>query len=66
VVAGEEARELATRINHRGWTASSWRAIGLGWQAAGDLEAALTAYQSSLALADHLDLFASWALARHW
>jgi DNA-binding SARP family transcriptional activator/tetratricopeptide (TPR) repeat protein len=39
VAAGEEARALATRINHRGWTATSWRAIGLGRQAGGDLEA---------------------------
>jgi tetratricopeptide (TPR) repeat protein len=64
VAAGEEARALATRINHRGWTATSWRAIGLGRQVGGDLKAALAAYEQSLALADHLDLFACWAAAR--
>ena len=64
VAAGEEARALATRIDHRGWTATAWRAIGLGRQVAGDLEAALAAYEQSLALADHLDLFACWAAAR--
>jgi DNA-binding SARP family transcriptional activator/tetratricopeptide (TPR) repeat protein len=64
VAAGNQARALATRIDHRGWTATAWRAIGLGRQAAGDLEAALAAYQQSLALADHLDLFACWAAAR--
>ena len=64
VAAGEEARALATRINHRGWTATSWRAIGLGRQVGGDLDAALAAYEQSLALADHLDLFACWAAAR--
>src|SRR3712207_8695880 len=43
-----------------GWTATAWRAIGLGRQAAGDLEAALAAYEQSLNVADHLDLFACW------
>ena len=64
VAAGQEARALATRIDHRGWTATAWRAIGLGRQAAGDLEAALAAHEQSLAAADHLDLFACWAAAR--
>ena len=44
--------------------ATSWRPIGLGRQVGGDLEAALDAYEQSLALADHLDLFACWAAAR--
>jgi len=64
VAAGDEARTLATRIDHRGWTATAWRAIGLGRQVAGDLEAALAAYEQSLARANHLDLFACWAAAR--
>jgi tetratricopeptide (TPR) repeat protein len=64
IAAGEEARALAMRIDHRGWTATAWRAIGLGQQVAGELEAALAAFEHSLVQADHLDLFACWAAAR--
>ena len=59
-----EALAIATRLGHRGWTATSWRAIGIAAQAAGDLDEALRAFESSLAVSEHLDLFASWAAAR--
>ena len=59
-----EALAIATKIGHRGWTATSWRAVGIAAQAAGDLDAALRAYLTSLDLSEHLDLFASWAAAR--
>ncbi len=64
IAVGEEALAIATRIGHRGWTATSWRAIGLGRQAAGDYDLALEAFEQSLASAEHLDLFGCWAAAR--
>ncbi len=62
--SAQEALAIATRIDHRGWTATAWRATGVAAQAGGDWEAALAAYQRSLELSDHLDLFACWARAR--
>jgi tetratricopeptide (TPR) repeat protein len=59
-----EALGIATRLGHRGWTATSWRAVGVAAQAAGELDEALHAFQESLAVSEHLDLFASWAAAR--
>ncbi len=59
-----EALEIATRIGHRGWTATAWRAVGIVAQQRGDLDAAHQAFVSSLELSDNLGLFASWASAR--
>jgi tetratricopeptide (TPR) repeat protein len=59
-----EALQIATRIGHRGWTATSWRAVGIAAQAAGDLHEALRAFENSLTVSEHFDLFASWAAAR--
>lgn len=59
-----EALAIAQRIGHRGWTATSWRAVGIAEQARGDLKAALEAFTRSLELSEHFDLFASWAAAR--
>jgi tetratricopeptide (TPR) repeat protein len=59
-----EALAIATRIRHRGWTATAWRAVGIAHQARGDPDKALHAFQSSLANSEHLNLFASWAAAR--
>ncbi len=59
-----EALAIATRIGHRGWTATSYRALGVAAHAAGDLDAALDAFTRSLASSEHLDLFASWAASR--
>ena len=61
--AGNEALAIATRNGHRGWTATSWRAIGIAEQNEGDPRAAL-ARSSAPAPAEHLDLFACWAAAR--
>jgi DNA-binding SARP family transcriptional activator len=59
-----EAHAIATRIGHRGWTATAWRAVGLAAQQQGDLDKALRAFRNSLDLSEHLGLFASWAAAR--
>ena len=59
-----EALAVATRIGHRGWTATAWRAVGLAAQQRGDLEEALHAFRNSLELSEHLGLFACWAAAR--
>jgi DNA-binding SARP family transcriptional activator len=60
----DEALAIATRLGHRGWTATSWRAVGIARQTAGDLPQALDAYLRSLDASEHLGLFASWAAAR--
>jgi tetratricopeptide (TPR) repeat protein len=62
--SADEALEIATRIEHRGWTATAWRSQGLAAESRGDLEAALAAYQRQLELSEHLGLFACWAGAR--
>ncbi len=62
--AGTEALAIATRIAHRGWTATAWRAIGIARQARAEPDAALVAFQHSLDASEHLNLFASWAAAR--
>jgi tetratricopeptide (TPR) repeat protein len=59
-----EALAIATRLGHRGWTATAWRAVGIAAQAEGALDEALSAFQNSLAVSEHFDLFASWAAAR--
>ncbi|HSV37928.1 MAG TPA: BTAD domain-containing putative transcriptional regulator [Nocardioidaceae bacterium] len=59
-----EALAIATRIGHRGWTATAWRAVGLAAQQRGDLDDALQAFRSSLELSENLGLFACWALSR--
>jgi tetratricopeptide (TPR) repeat protein len=59
-----EALAIATRIGHRGWTATAWRACGLAAQQRGELDRALQSFRSSLELSEHLGLFACWAAAR--
>ncbi len=59
-----EALALSTRIGHRGWTATAWRAVGIAEQAAGDLDAALASFEFSLQRCENLELFGSWAAAR--
>lgn len=61
---GQEARATATRIGHRGWLATAWRAIGIAHETAGDLMPALEAYSCSLEASANLDLFGCWAAAR--
>jgi tetratricopeptide (TPR) repeat protein len=60
----DEAYAIASALGHRGWTATALRAMGIAAQAAGDVDAALHAFERSLAASQHLDLFASWAAAR--
>ncbi len=62
--ASTEALTIAARISHRGWTATAWRAIGIAHQARADPDNALDAFQHSLDVSEHLNLFASWAAAR--
>jgi DNA-binding SARP family transcriptional activator len=62
--AAEEALAIAQQLGHRGWTATGWRAVGIAHQVAGDPDAALAAFRSSLAASQHLNLFACWAAAR--
>ncbi|HKC29378.1 MAG TPA: tetratricopeptide repeat protein, partial [Jatrophihabitans sp.] len=62
--AATEALEIASRIGHRGWTATAWRALGIAQQAVGDLDAALGSFRRSLDASAHLNLFTCWAAAR--
>lgn len=61
---GRAALAIAVQVGHRGWTATSWRAIGIAHEASGDLDSALQAFTESLRSSQHLDLFACWAAAR--
>lgn len=58
------ALAIAERVGHREWTAACLRGLGIARQAAGDLDAAETAFRRSLATSEHLPLFAAWAAAR--
>ncbi len=64
VAEAAEALITATRIGHRGLTATAWRATGLAAHQLGDLDAALRAFRTSLEISEHLGLFACWAAAR--
>jgi DNA-binding SARP family transcriptional activator/tetratricopeptide (TPR) repeat protein len=60
-----EALRIAVSIDHRGWTATAYRALGIAMQSLDRLDDAAAAFQSSAAAAgDTLTLFASWAAAR--
>jgi tetratricopeptide (TPR) repeat protein len=60
-----EALHVARRVDHRGWTATAFRALGIALQADGRLDDAARAFADSAAAAgDTLSLFASWAAAR--
>ena len=61
---GRQSLSIASRIGHRGWTATAWRAIGIAQQVSQEPDAALEAFRTSLESSDHLDLFGSWAAAR--
>jgi tetratricopeptide (TPR) repeat protein len=62
--AATDALGIASRIGHRGWTATAWRALGIAQQGAGDLDAALRSFHNSLDASEHLNLFACWAASR--
>ncbi|MFN2561039.1 MAG: BTAD domain-containing putative transcriptional regulator [Jatrophihabitans sp.] len=64
LAAGTEALAIARDLEHRGWTATAWRAVGVAHHTAGDLDAALEAFEQSRAVSEHLNLFASWAASR--
>jgi hypothetical protein len=60
-----EALRIARTIDHRGWTATSWRAIGIALTGQHRLDAAARAFAASAdAAGDSLTLFASWAASR--
>ena len=64
--AEADAREaIALAMNHRGWTATARRALGIALVAQGELDAADEAFARSAQVAgDSLTLFASWAASR--
>jgi tetratricopeptide (TPR) repeat protein len=64
LAAGNGALAIVTRIGHRGWTPTAWRAVGIAYRALGDPEQTLHAFENSLDTSEHLNLFASWAAAR--
>ncbi|HWM05163.1 MAG TPA: BTAD domain-containing putative transcriptional regulator [Actinophytocola sp.] len=60
-----QALHIARGVDHRGWTATAFRALGIALQTGGHLDDAARAFADSAAAAgDNLGLFASWAAAR--
>jgi tetratricopeptide (TPR) repeat protein len=60
-----EALAIARSIDHRGWTATAYRALGIARQAGGVLDEAAAAFTASAETAgEDLTLFACWAAAR--
>lgn len=62
--AAADALTIAERLEHRGWTATALRALGIAREADGDRDGAERAFRRSLAISGHLPLFACWAHAR--
>jgi DNA-binding SARP family transcriptional activator/tetratricopeptide (TPR) repeat protein len=59
------ALRVARGVDHRGWTATAYRALGIALQTEGRLDEAARAFADSATVAgDELQLFASWAAAR--
>jgi len=56
-----EALRIARSIDHRGWTATAHRALGVVALSTGDLDAAEAAFRRALDISARLDLFSSWA-----
>ncbi|MFC4942622.1 BTAD domain-containing putative transcriptional regulator [Pseudonocardia sp. GCM10023141] len=60
-----EALAIARGVDHRGWTATAHRALGIALQTAGDLDGAAAAFAASADVSgESLSLFASWAAGR--
>ena len=60
-----EALSIAREIDHRGWTATGHRALGIALQGQDRLDDAAEAFdRSATAAGDSLALFACWAAAR--
>ena len=60
-----EALAVAGRIEHRGWTATALRALGIALRTGGDLPGAAESFRRSLDTASGgLTLFSSWAAAQ--
>jgi DNA-binding SARP family transcriptional activator len=64
--AEADAREaMRLAADHRGWTATAYRALGIALVARGELDDAAAAFSTSAEVAgDSFTLFASWAAAR--
>lgn len=58
------ALALARHLDHRGWTATSHRAVGIAREASDDLDGAAVAFGQSLKASEHLPLFSCWAASR--
>jgi DNA-binding SARP family transcriptional activator/tetratricopeptide (TPR) repeat protein len=60
-----EALRIAVAADHRGWTATAHRALGIALQTRGDLDEAAREFAEQAEVAgDVLTLFASWAASR--
>ena len=60
-----EALSVARGVDHRGWTATAWRALGIALQEQRRWDEAAAAFAASAEVAgESLTLFASWAAAR--
>jgi DNA-binding SARP family transcriptional activator/tetratricopeptide (TPR) repeat protein len=64
IEAATEGLGIARDLGHKEWTAAGLLAVGVGWGAAGDLDAAEVALRDAMAVAERNPLFASWAGAR--
>lgn len=64
IASAQQAVSLAARVGHRGWSATASRALGIAYEAAGDLAAAEAAFRRSVELSTHFPLFACWAHSR--
>lgn len=65
LAAAEAGRDLALRIGHRGWTATTSLAMGLAHAALGNRAGAIAAFHESLrASGEHLVMFRCWGRAR--
>jgi len=64
VAGAREALAVAEQLGHRGWTATSWRALGIALASGGDAAGAQEAFTRSLETATGLTLFSSWAASR--
>jgi tetratricopeptide (TPR) repeat protein len=59
VECGLEARAIAERIGHKGWTSGAWWALGEARRAAGDPEQAVAAFRLGMEAAEGFPYFTS-------
>ncbi|MCH6472491.1 BTAD domain-containing putative transcriptional regulator [Sinomonas terrae] len=64
VDSAEAALAIARQVHHTEWATASFRALGIAWQGAGDLERAEASFRAALRVGEANPLFAGWAAAR--